>query len=316
MGVKQKISVSLDLTLPVLPAPMISLHKYVCIPPNPAVPYAGHLDCMVNIFWPPGYGLGQNKLASSVRHASQMIAQESHDCGVCIPHMNIAPPAPVNVLLAIHIPFSKRAMCFSASTVKMQGSAVGTSDLLSIPTPMMVCENPISLPVGFPVTNACNTVNVGMTAWDFVAGFVAIAVSMAADFFLRGKLEEPKVDIWKKIADKLFWKDLKSFAIKAFASIVTGVVKIWATGEGGISIGVGSPFGGIKIGVSAKKDGSVVVSVELTVLGAKGKGQVGSDGKGVVSGEQPLIGKKKISVGGGEHPAAGKSALIGGEEPL
>jgi hypothetical protein len=213
--------------------------------------------------------LGLNKLTGTVRHSTQTIALEGHDCGILIPHCPIAPQ--LNVCLAVIIPFSSRKMMFSASTVKADGTAIGTSDLLSTtPTPMMVCADAISVPVGFPVSNASNTVNVGMTAGDYVAGLAAIAASIVGDALGGGP-----GSVSSEIASKLGGFDAKKMGL----GILTGVIKVIATGEGSIDIfSVGSPFGGFKISINVKQDGSWSVSAEGRHAHQSKAVEVGSDG--------------------------------------
>ncbi len=269
MPVKQKISISNDMTM-IMPALMISLHDST-VPPRPA-PKELHLEMMVTMFWPPGMALGQNNLTMTVQHRGYTIAKDGHDCGVMIPHWNLWPPWPPNPLLLLHIPFSSRKMNFCASTVKMNGAPTGTSDLLSIPTPMTVCSDPVSLPIVFPVTNLTNTVMVGMTGADFWNGFLNVVAGIATDLLIG--LLGGKPTLGKKLAGG----SGKGLLIKNAVSIATGVVKIVTTGEGNIDIGFGSPYGGQKWTVGRKKDGTWTFSGESSLLNVKTKREVDSKG--------------------------------------
>lgn len=257
MGIKQKVTVTTDIITPGLFPCGASQHvASFLVPPSPVPTPPGpvpHIEIPTTAFWPPGNLVGQNKFSTTVRHQWKTIALEGHDCGIMIVHVSI-PPFPINLLLALIIPFSSRKMMFSASTVKINGTATGTSDLLSIPTPMMTCMEPISLPTSFPHTNAFNTVNVGMTWQDFVAGYAAIAISMAADALTAGP-GGGKMDWFDAIAGKFFGAgSLKEWGIKTAAGIATGLIKIGLTGEGSFDIGVGSPFLGGKYTVGCKTD--------------------------------------------------------------
>lgn len=245
---KQKVSITNDVAL----VPW-SFHMFIPVPPAVAPPVIlSHLEMPVTIHWPPGHGLGQNKLTSTVFHRGKTIAKSGHDCGTMIPHVSV-PPAPVNLLLATIIPFSSRKMMFDASTVKMDGDPVGTSDLLAIPTPMVFCAAPVGIPGCFPITNVTNTVNVGMTVGDFVAGAANIGFSMAADI-VSGHLP-PGIS------------DLVGVGIKTFASIATGVTKMAFTGEGKAEIGIGTPWFGGKLEVGVDKKGTWSLTIESRLGG-------------------------------------------------
>jgi hypothetical protein len=243
---KQKVTVTTDLCI----VPM-TVHTYIPLPPGVGAPaFLPHLEIPVPAFWPPGNGAGLNKFTSSVFHLGLPIALEGHDCGILIVHVSV-PVWPTNAVFVLIIPFSSRKMMFSASTVKMNGTATGTSDLLSVPTPMLACADPVSLPVCFPLTNATNTVCVGMTLGDYIAGYAAILITMAAD-----ALTADPFDWGSAIRGKLFGAgDLKEWVVKTGAGILTGLIKIVATGEGSFDIGVGNPLGGVKITVKKGDDG-------------------------------------------------------------
>jgi len=240
---KQKVSITNDVA--VVPW---SFHMFIPLPPGAVPPViASHLELPSTIHWPPGHGLGQNKLTATVFHRGKTIAKSGHDCGALIPHVSV-PPAPVNLLLLTILPFSSRKMVFDASTVKMDGDPVGTSDLLAIPTPMVFCAAPVGIPGSFPVTNMTNTVNVGMTVGDFVAGAANIGFSMAADIITGGL--PPGIS------------DLVGVGIKSLASVATGVTKIVATGEGKVEFGLGTPWFGGKLEVGVDKKGTWSLTVE------------------------------------------------------
>ena len=87
-----------------IPSPMATLHK-VQPPVGPPIPIAPCIEAPVPVMWPPGFGLQQNKLTTTVYHKFQWIMLDGHDCGYMIPHVTIPP---VNVLLPIQIAFSSR----------------------------------------------------------------------------------------------------------------------------------------------------------------------------------------------------------------
>lgn len=308
MGAKQKVSLPPDMVVPLAPIP----HNYSQVPPPPPKPPAPvpHADIPVPTLWPPGFGMGQNQFTATVKHKGLPIASEGHDCGVLIPHIPMAPP--LNVLLALIIPFSSRKMMFSASTVPADGKPIGTSDLLSIPTPMMTCGDPVSLPTSFPLPNAANTVNVGMTGADFALGAVSIAGSIIADVLsAKAGPKGPSSFSWgSAIFGKLVGGgDPAELLIKAAVGMATDSIKVLIKGEGSIDVmSVGSPFGQFKVTVTLDKKGKVTAGWELS-------GASPTDGK-AKTGESATLKE-------GDSPAAApgptedaRSALVGGLDPL
>ena len=162
---KHPVTIAADWTLP-----MISVHMniHVPAPPPPGVSYP-HAEVPVPIYYAPGRG--QHKLTFSVFHQGMPIAQDGHDCGHGIIHLCYPPN---NVLLLAHNALSKRKTVFGASTVNMNGAQTG---LIGGWCPMLMCADPLSLPLQWAPTNASNTVFVGSTAGDLYGGWAGIAVN-------------------------------------------------------------------------------------------------------------------------------------------
>ena len=169
------ISISIDLCVPGI---FVTPHNYLGPPPIPPVPVTASpgslailaLDGLTNMLWPPGYGLGQNKLTSDVKHKGLTIVQDGHDCGYLIPHVQMTLTA-ANALTPIQIAFSNKKDMFAASTVLMNKLPTATC---CPPMMMLYCANPVSLPIAFNATGWGNSVFVGVTWGDIVAGVVAI----------------------------------------------------------------------------------------------------------------------------------------------
>jgi len=255
--VKQKISLSVDLTI-LLPAGL-SVHDYVPVAPPPPPPKAPapHVELPVPIYWPPGFG--QHKLTSTVKHQGVTIAQQDHDCGILIPHVSV-PPVPLNIMLALIIPFSSRKFAFSAGTVKLDGAAAAVGVLSSLPVPMIACGDPVSLPIAFPVTNAANTVHVGMDGKDLVIGAINLAGSMVADALCDKASGDGPFSFGKELLSKLLGGNLGQILIKNGIGIVTGALEAVIRGEGDVDVvSFGSPFGEVKVTVSVSKERQVKV---------------------------------------------------------
>lgn len=243
------VSIATDLALPLIPLVM-TFHDLIPVPPVPPVPPPGIYPCIeipVMMMWPPGYALQQNKLTTTVLHKFMPLALDSHDCGYMIPHITI--PAN-NALLPMHIMFSSRKFVFSASTVKANGTPVGCTWPLM---PMLCCAQPVTLPSGTALLNCLNTVYVGVTWMDVLMGVVSIAVTMIGDALTYGGPSGSAMDyVWKfALGDSP-----KNWLIKTGLGVVGGAIRIAATGEGSIQIGVGSGYAGGNVGLSRGADGS------------------------------------------------------------
>lgn len=232
------VSISNDLTLTIPIIPLITLHDAVGIPPAVLPKLLPHLELPVTMMWPPGFGLLQNKLTTTVLHKAMPLALDGHDCGHMIIHVPI-PPVPVNVKVVLHVMFSSRKMAFSASKVKANGTAVACTSLW-FPFPMLCCANPITAPIGTAPFNLLNTVKVGMTWADVLFGALSIAVTMAIDFFTWDKeapISLPSATDW-------IWKatlgdSLGVWALKTGAGLAVNAARLLAGEDGSLSIAVG-----------------------------------------------------------------------------
>jgi hypothetical protein len=235
--------------------------------------------------WAPGFGLQQNKLTTTVVHKFQFVMLEGHDCGYMIPHVTI--PA-ANLALPMIIMFSGRKVMFSASTVKANGTAVGCSQLLLLPLPMMTCAAPVSIPTSFPPLNLINNVKVGMTPGDLFAGIIAIGLSILADYicyrfkdnkFFKNLLNGPLGKMLGKTlgetAGKAYGKmlggllgkafgasNIGGYLVKAVLGGIAGGAKILLTGEGSIKVAVGSSYAGGNVAYGRTIDGKNQYSVQ------------------------------------------------------
>ena len=243
-GVPIHVSLQGNMVMLTVP-PMMSVHDFAPIPPAlapPPSPAMPAIEPPVPVMWAPGFGLQQNKLTTTVYHKFMWLMLDGHDCGYMIPHVSI-PPA--NLKTPLHIMFSSRKVMFSASTVKANGTPVGCAQLLLFP--MMTCAQPASIPTSYPLMNLLNTVTVGMTPGDIIAGVIGIVVSVVADALINRKLEV--APFGKDLMGRLLGAgSLEEFGIKAAAGIITGAAKILLTGEGSIQIAFGSGWGGGQVG--------------------------------------------------------------------
>ena len=244
------VCIATDIALPLIPLTM-TFHDLQPVPPVPPVPPPGIYPCIeipVMMMWPPGYALQQNKLTTTVLHKFMPIALDGHDCGYMIVHVTIPPN---NLLLPMHIMFSSRKFVFSASTVKANGTPVACT----LPFfPMLCCAQPVTLPNGTALLNVLNTAAVGMTFMDLIMGLISAAATIMGDALTYGGPPAGKLEdyLWKlALGDEpLNW------AIKTGLGIIAGEIRIIATGEGSVQVGLGSGYLGGNVTLSVGDDGS------------------------------------------------------------
>lgn len=173
------VSISCNFTFGALTHNMLLPPAVVVPAPVPSV------EMICTEWWPLGDALGKNKLTTTVKHLGLAIAQGGHDCGPFIPDLTI-PPA--NAWYAVMYPFSSRQFTFSASTIKMNGEDTACVHLF---LPKMTCGEPISAPTAFPLPSLFNTVLVGMTLGDLLAGMAKALISVALDVIFEKLKGEP-----------------------------------------------------------------------------------------------------------------------------
>jgi hypothetical protein len=231
--------------------PPVTMHEYMPPPPQPPLPpFVPAVESPTAVMWPPGFALQQNKLSTTVTHKFQFIMLDGHDCGYMIPHVTIPPN---NLKLTLIIPFSSRKALFAASTVRANGAGIGCSQLLPNPWPMNACASPTGIPCAYPPTNVANNVTAGMTPADVIAGIVVFAVSAVFDIATY----KPS-SLGSALKDLLGFPDPKKIAL----GVVLGAAKILITGEGSITIGLGSSYAGFSVSYTRTIDGADQVSIE------------------------------------------------------
>ncbi|MCB9681137.1 MAG: hypothetical protein H6733_06655 [Alphaproteobacteria bacterium] len=277
-----RVTHHLDLCLPV---PLMCLHDFTPVPgpvppPQPGLAGGTAVEIPVPAGWGPGVALDACKLTTSVFLGAFPMCQEEHDCGALIPHVQVV-PAPANLDTIGHVVNSARTARFSASTVKADGTALACMNLIGWPpAPMSCCSDPTDLPIGSALTNLLNTVEVGMTFGDVLAGWVAIAadalVDAACEALGGGEGADGPDDPWASVLADVVGDgvptdraDLVAVGLKAAVSVGCGLVKIAATGEGDATaeLTVGGPFLGLSVEVGASREDGAwggVVSGEAT----------------------------------------------------
>jgi len=314
MLVRLPVCISSDLSLPL---PIYSPHNFAPVPPVPPVPPptpavsmspapACAMDSAATMLWPPGNALFLNKYSLSVTHKKLGIIQAGHDLGIMIPHVQMA-PAPNNFFTPLQTLFSSRKVMFNSSSVKANGVFVGFAGLIGMmPSPMLVCGEPISFPMGEVPTRWMNNVWAGMSPTDLAIGAMNIAARVAVEKVaipktrlgpLKKLVKEARSGRAENIYKKMFpvlsraeaWKSIKKQGI----GMAAGVVSAIARGEGGSSVSLGSSFANVSLSVerNAKQEWSATVKTQVPMLSESGAVKQGT---GVV-----MTGSANWGTGGG-----------------
>lgn len=255
-----KVNVIWDFTLGV------GTHNLLLPPATPSPVPTFAVEIPATQMWTLGYLCGQNKFtnaAKPVYYNGVYIALDGHNQGMLIPDVTV--PF-VNLWYAVMWPFSARKIMFSASTVKMNGTATACSQLIGLPPlPQIACGDPVSLPFTFSMINWVHTLTVGMTWKDLLAGVVAIVLSVGIDLLLLGLGNKFKAFFSKgfagPLADKLFKGEAAREIFKGIlGKVVPGAdvgesIKrvLGAAADFGVSVLKGSPT--FKLVVLGSTDG-------------------------------------------------------------
>jgi hypothetical protein len=217
------------------------LHKLIPPPPAPPIPSTMSIEMPATFLWTMGFLMNQNKFtngAKPVTHKGVWIALDGHDCGMAIPDLTI-PPAP-NLNYPIGWLLSSRKPTFAASTVKMNGTSVACAQWIGLPPlPMMTCGDPLSAPVCWSALSVTNTVSVGMTLTDLLAGLIAIAASMITDYIFS-KIPFSKLGLGN-VLETILGNSLKGLSP---VSILAGFATSALTGNATFTVSIGLPFAG------------------------------------------------------------------------
>lgn len=287
-----KASISNDLTTQFYP-PCMSIHEYFGptppgVPPPLSVKPGIAAEIPVPMFWPPGFGLGQNKLTTTVVHKNLAIVQDGHDCGTLIIHVQVVPYI-ANVLTALHIPFSSRKTNFFSSTVLPQGKCLAAATLISWPpAPMTTCWDPVSPPLSSAPTAHLNTLVFTMSWADIIIGWVSVAASMVLEFLLDKHAPPSPVPekYWLAFGEGLLSKLVptsphawRGWLAKAGLGGLTGAARMAFTdGPADIKVAVGSPFLQGELGFGRDDKGQWSAAAGARSLNRSGEAKVGSKG--------------------------------------
>jgi hypothetical protein len=174
---KQKVTVARDNTTNIVGKGGFVLTGHLSL--------ADTIEFDVAIQYMPWPNEGDHSLAESVFHYGSRIAQQDHDCGKLIAHINFGPMTMVITPLATAT--SSREIVFSACQVLVEGTPVGFAICDSMCyTPMLPC-NIFKLPIASAEGSSDNSVIVGMdpladygaSVCSLVVGLVFVAIEAA-----------------------------------------------------------------------------------------------------------------------------------------
>jgi hypothetical protein len=262
----------------------VSLTNDICLPLPASTTIHGGLcfELPTPMMWPPGFVLQQNKLTTTVFHKSKFIVLGDHDCGHMIPHIAV-PASPMSML---YTAFSGRKMMFASSKVKANGAPIGCSEVFGphAPLPMLCCGSPVALPIGFPVLSWLNTVSVGLSKRDIVAGGVSYAASILGK--LIGCLPFFKSGYDGLVKELVGAANIKEWALKNIMASLAGMAKIAVTGDGKWArVELGSGYAGMRLSWKTSPDDRLKAEREYQVA----RGQLGlthSDKRGGTTSDQ------------------------------
>lgn len=247
--------------------------------PSPVVNVS--VEMLTFQFWIYGYVTNKNKFGKKTKHRGQWIVQNGHDCGMLIPDVTF--PIFPNLLYTLHWPFSKRAIAFGASTVKVEKQPAACAAIVP-PFPMMTCGQPIGAPTSFSYLANLNNVYVGMTGMDIFAGALGIALSIAIDLIFNKLGKMMKTEATEEVAERTTKQIMRQVVLPGLGDKLGGLeaAKSVATGLAGLATSslTGDPTFKVSYGLSP------AASAELSVKYDRSKGETEAALQGEVLGAQ------------------------------
>lgn len=192
------------------------------------------------IWWPPGHPFNTHSLTETVKHKGVSIMLDGHDLGPAV--LNITIPSTF-WLAAVHLKASRKVN-FAASTVKMDNKPVGCTGPLF---PMQSCGEPVDTPLSWNVTQYFfDSVKVGLTAGDVIAGWVTVGANLIIDLIAWGGEKPGKAD---KVINSFFLSFFpfpltKKEFYTMIAKSVVGLVVSGFRGDPTFKFGKGTAFAG------------------------------------------------------------------------
>jgi hypothetical protein len=171
------------------------------------------------------------KISDNVYFDRFPAVQLGHDVGFLIPHYNLIPPLPPNLLLAVIIPFSSAKVTFGRSSVLVNKTPAA---MYRVFLPMLLCGDPLKLPAGFVLEAGFrNTVVFTLTSQDVLQGIARIVWENIKSLIIKelgGKALGRDFAGWfaAKLSPKVWEQIVKSFPQKTWEQVLQKVPqKVW-----------------------------------------------------------------------------------------
>lgn len=175
------VSITRDITMMYDLIPIIAtVHQQLLVTPPvlTPVPMGPYVESPAPIWWIPGYVTGKHELTTTVFHNHLTIAQEGHDLGMMLIHVAIPPN---DLLIPVNMLASSREAKFEASEVIANGKPIACCTMIDwavLPTPMKACSLIPAYHVGCGMSLLLNSVIVGMSVTDMIAGYVSAILDL------------------------------------------------------------------------------------------------------------------------------------------
>ncbi len=235
------------------------------VPPQPAPAPVPSVEMVAPFMWIYGFAMNQNKFSNGAKPVfckGTWVVLDGHDCGMMVPDITI-PPAP-NIWPPLYWLFSSRKPVMSASTVKMNGTAVAAAQLIGLPPiPMMTCGDPMAAPTALSPINVLNRCTVGITWLDVLVAVINVAASMAVDYIASDRTGVGRrigAAMERRIANE-FVRTVVTNNAKGLVTSLVGFGTSGLTGNATFSASIGMPFLGAGVSITPHPDpGGAVIS--------------------------------------------------------
>lgn len=235
------------------------------VPPQPAPAPVFSIEMVAPFMWIYGFVMNQNKFSNGAKPVfckGTWVVLDGHDCGMLVPDIT-TPPAP-NIWPPLYWLFSSRKPVMSASTVKMNGTAVAAAQLIGLPPiPMMTCGDPMAAPTALSPINVLNRCTVGITWLDVLVAVINVAASMAVDYIASDRTGVGKrmgAAMERRIANE-FVRTVVTNNAKGLVTSLVGFGTSGLTGNATFSASIGMPFLGAGVSITPHPDpGGAVIS--------------------------------------------------------
>lgn len=164
-------------------------------------------------------GNNKNNQGRVTADGEQLLSRQHELKKLILPHYNIIPPFPPNLLIPIILFGSQTKLQFAVGSVKGPDGEIAASPMPSLGIPMS-CGDPVSMPA---LSITSGTVLLGFTAGDLVAGLALFATDLALDVVVGKALGAKLPSKAQKVVDKISFRGARRKVMKKFVEQVSKV---------------------------------------------------------------------------------------------